>query len=551
MTGRNTRPPMNSEYDIVVIGGGINGVAIARECARAGRSVLLVEKNDFGSGTTSRTTRIVHGGLRYLEHGELSLVRESLRERGRLMRERPHLVRPLKFVFALNENSRHSALQLRAGLWLYRQLSRTRARNGHTADVLAELERRLDSGQRWALFQYDDAQCEYPERLVAEWLVEALHAGATARNHTEVLEVRTSDGRVQGVRVRDLLSGVEQFVRADWVVNATGPWADHVYAASGLQQARPMVGGVRGSHIVVPTFEGAPSTALYSEASDGRPVFVIPWNGQVLIGTTEVEDRRNPDLCRPAPAEIQYLLRAVHRLYPRARLTTADITYAFAGIRALPYTDTRNTAGITRRHVIRNHAEEGAMGFLSVIGGKLTTAAEVARQTARKVGVRCPEPQNVWVATGSASGIESTFGQWSQMVSLATGITEQAARAVAIWHGRCALPIAQMAGTDERFRRPICEHTDHIVAEAVSAVRYEHAVTLGDMLLRRVPVALSGCFGQDCAELAAERIGRALGWDARQIVRELDAFYAERESFLVNVERPDRFRAPELGESAA
>jgi len=164
------RPSVDGQhFHVVVIGGGINGVAVARECARAGKRTLLVEQNDFASGVTSRSTRIIHGGLRYLEHGELGLVRESVRERERLLRERSHLVHPVHFLFLLNEQSQRSALKVRAGLWLYRRFA------GRKSSPLSEMElkrveRALDAGHQWSIFNYEDAQCEFPERLVAEWM---------------------------------------------------------------------------------------------------------------------------------------------------------------------------------------------------------------------------------------------------------------------------------------------------------------------------------------------------------------------------------------------
>src|SRR5437588_2277033 len=183
------RPSLESErFHVVIIGGGINGVAIARECARAGKRTLLIEQHDFCSGTTSRSTRIIHGGLRYLEHGDIALVRESLRERERLLCARPHLVRPLQFVLALPRNGIRSTLSVRAGLWLYRRLGAHTARPARGKKLhLRAFEERLDSGSPWALFDYDDAQCEFPERLVAEWLQEAVQAGAVTRNYTRLL----------------------------------------------------------------------------------------------------------------------------------------------------------------------------------------------------------------------------------------------------------------------------------------------------------------------------------------------------------------------------
>src|SRR6202035_4177928 len=183
----NPRAPLEGQhFQVVVIGGGINGVAVARQCAQSGKRTLLVEQNDFASGVTSRSTRIIHGGLRYLEHGELGLVRESVRERERLLRERSHLVHPVHFLFLLNEQSQRSALKVRAGLWLYQRFA------GRKSSPLSEMElkrveRALDAGHQWSMFNYEDAQCEFPERLVAEWMLEAAEAGAVVRNHCEGL----------------------------------------------------------------------------------------------------------------------------------------------------------------------------------------------------------------------------------------------------------------------------------------------------------------------------------------------------------------------------
>src|SRR5256886_9271689 len=277
---RPERPSLQaSNFDVAIIGGGINGAAIARECTLAGRRVFLAEKGDFASGTTSRATRIIHGGLRYLEHGEIGLVRESLQERERLLKERPHLVHPLDFVLALPTHGiKRSALAIRIGIWLYRRAARSRA----SAPIrdLAALESTLDRGLHLSLFPYEDAQCEYPERLVAEWLAEAAEAGAIVRNYTHALEILTHEGKARGLRLRDLMTSEESEITADWIVNAAGPWADEILISSALEQRR-MIGGIRGSHIVLPVFAGAPTQAIYAEAADSRTVFVIPWAGQI------------------------------------------------------------------------------------------------------------------------------------------------------------------------------------------------------------------------------------------------------------------------------
>ncbi len=527
-------------YDIAIIGGGVNGLAIARECALAGRSVLLVEKDDFASGTTSRATRIIHGGLRYLEHGEIGLVRESLRERERLLKDRPHLVRPIDFVLALpTHGAVRSALAVRTALWIYGRAAGDRhAKSRNTAQI----ESQLDRGLKLSLFSYEDAQCEYPERLVAEWLGEAVQAGATIRNYTQALEVVVHEGKARGLRIRDRLSGGESEISADWVVNASGPWADEVLRQSGIQQ-KQLIGGVRGSHIVLPLFSGAPTQALYTEASDGRPMFVIPWAEQILVGTTEAAHEGSPDQTEPSPSETAYLLAAVRRLFPRAALNSSHMRYSYAGVRPLPYNPGKSMGAVSRRHILHDHLENGVAGLITLIGGKLTTAASVARDCARMMGIKVQEPRSTMVACGAADGIENTFKQWSRIVGKLGGIPIESAAAVAEWHGRRALCMTRMAGNEPLLRQPLCPHSHHIVAEAVEAVQREMAVTLGDILLRRVPVALGACWNEDCSRAAANCIGEVLGWSQRHRESELETFTEERQRFL-HPARPPKNTAP-------
>ena len=522
---------------VVVIGGGINGVAIARECARGGKRTLLLEQNDFAAGTTSRSTRIIHGGLRYLEYGELGLVRECLRERQRLLRDYCHLVRPLKFLLAVPEGGRHSAMAVRAGLWLYGAMGGARRSAGRNGG--RQLEALLDSRQDWAIFDYDDAQCEFPERLVAEWLTEGLAAGLVARNHTRVRTVLIRFGKACGVIAQDLLKGEESRIEADWVVNATGPWADQVCADSSIAMEAPLVGGLRGSHLVLPKFADAPEAAVYSEAVDGRPFFVIPWNGQLLVGTTEVRDQDDPGRTEPCAKEIEYLFNSVTALFPAAGISWSDVKCAFAGVRPLPYTLKEAPSAVTRRHLLHDHSDDGAAGMISVIGGKLTTAASLARECVRRIGVRTAEPSPMPLGTGHCSeDVGSALLQWSRQIAGMAHISEQSARAIAEWHGRQAMAVARLAASDERLRAPLCPHSDHLVAEAVEAVQHELAATLADILLRRVPVALSACWTEGCSRHAAERIGRALGWDDARQASEVEAFECERNQFLRKVSTP-------------
>jgi glycerol-3-phosphate dehydrogenase len=517
-------------FQVVVIGGGINGVAVARQCARAGKHTLLLEQNDFASGVTSRSTRIIHGGLRYLEHGELSLVRESLREREKLLRERSHLVHPMQFLLLLNENSRHSAMKVRTGLWLYQRMAGKSANAAATKMEAKRLEQALDAGHRWSFFDYEDAQCEFPERLVAEWLTEAVEAGATVRNHAEALSVDVVHGRVRGVPWRDQITGKDERVDATWVINCTGPWADRVCQRSSIRTSRPMLGGVRGSHIVLPRFSGSPEAAVYTEAADGRPFFIIPWNDQILAGTTEVADSGDPAKTVPSPEEINYLVRSVAQLFPKAKITAQSVKYAFAGVRPLPYSPGNKPSAVTRRHIVRDHSDDGATHMFSVIGGKLTTAAAVARECAEKIGLSASEPNGMAIGAGPA--LDPLLDDAVLEIARIGAVSEETARGMLEWHGKRAADIARMALVSAELRAPICPHTSHVVAEVVEAYRHECAITLGDVLLRRVPVALGACWSETCSRAAALRIGAVLGWNEHILGANLEAFETERNAFL-------------------
>ena len=545
------RAPLDGkQFHVVVIGGGINGVAVARACARAGKSTLLLEQNDFASGVTSRSTRIIHGGLRYLEHGEIGLVRESLRERERLLRERSHLVQPTQFLLLLNEQSQRSALKVRTGLWLYQRFAGRKTNRSLGEMELKRVERALDAGHRWSFFNYEDAQCEFPERLVAEWLTEAIDAGAIVRNHAEVLAVNVAHGRARGVLFRDRLSNKDVRVDAAWVINCSGPWADRVCQRSSIRTAKPMVGGVRGSHIVLSRFPAAPSVPLCTEAADGRPIFVLPWNDQVLVGTTEVADQGDPGRTQPSPEETDYLLNSVTKLFPKAKLSARDVKYAFAGVRPLPYSEGNRPSAVTRRHFLHDHTSEGAGRMISVIGGKLTTAASLARECVRKIGLTVKESNS----RGEGAGVVGSLGvgpgisdpglaldpvldQAVLEIARAGSVSEESARGLVEWYGKRAMDIARMALVSAELRAPICPHTSHVVAEVVEAYRRECAVSLADVLLRRVPVALGSCWSESCSREAALRIGAVLGWDEQTLGANLEAFETERSSFLHRVGR--------------
>jgi glycerol-3-phosphate dehydrogenase len=527
--GANRQPLSSQHFQVAVIGGGIMGVAIARECARAGKRTLLVEQHDFAGGTTSRSTRIL-SGLRALERGDIAFARETLREKEQLLRERPHLAHPSHFLLALSDEGGRSTMSARTALWLYRRMTGSKGNAAGFEMERKKLERALDAGQRWSIFNYEDAQCEFPERVVAEWLGEAVAAGAIARNHTQVLAVDIAHGRARGLMLRDWTRNVEEKIEATWIINATGPWADRTCQRSSIRTHQPMISGVRGSHIVVSTFPGAPNTAVYTDGIDGQPLHIIPWNEQILVGSTNVTDASDPSKVYPSLDEIEYLLRSLAKVFPKARSSQSDIRHAFAGIRALPREAQGDPDGAGRQHVLHDHEEENVARMISVIGGNLATATNVARDCARKIGIRVAE--NKTIATADGSVLNSLLDHWVVDIARAGNLSEESARAVVEWHGRRSQDIARMAMSSVELRTPICPHSQHIVAEAVHAYVNECAVTLGDVLLRRVPVALGACWSEACSREAALRIGAVLGWSDEETGAGLEALEMERAAFL-------------------
>ncbi len=538
---------MPERVDIIIVGGGINGVALARECAQAHKSVLLLECDDFASGTSSRSSRIVAGGIQPIDRSSFRMIRESLRGRAALLREQPHLVQPLDFVLAAGSASRSSGLQIRAALWLYRKLGKL-----PPAKVSAETESlrcALDPAQRWMLYPYQDAHCEFPERLVADWLRDACAAGAIARNHANVLSIRATEGRVRGVLLRDALTGEESYVESEWVINATGPWVDLVRDLTGLAATSPLARGVRSSHLMLRCWPGSPTIGIQAglrpgrqsmpqpAAREGQSISIAPWNGMLQVGTTNVSYSGDPSLASPSIEELEFLLTSAAALFPGAQLTSAAIAFSYAGVRpiathpgeSLPGTADDST---TCRHFLHNHADEGALGLLSIFGGTLATASALAQSTAHTMGLqfdRLPDPQ---LAFGESSVVESTLQQWASAVHASTGIPKESAEAIARWHGRHAMCVIQTALQDPILRQPIVEGRPQLVAQAVEAVAYEHAVTLADILLRRVPIALDQNWNADSTAQAAARIAPALYWNERRMKEEIQAFEEERSRFL-------------------
>jgi glycerol-3-phosphate dehydrogenase len=529
-----------SRFELIVIGGGINGAAIAREAALSGVEVLLLEREDFCAGTSAASTRLIHGGLRYLEHGELSLVRESLAERERLLATAPHLVEPLEIFLPLTHASRRGRLTIRLGMWLYDLLSFDKSLPSHrmlSRDEMLEALPGLDAGELLGGAAYFDAQVPYPERLVLENVLDAEAAGATLASHTAVTELIVDAGRVAGIAWEG--DGGSGKAYAGVVVNATGPWLDRVL---GRHSTTRLVGGTKGSHLVARPFTGAPPRAVYAEAaSDGRPFFVIPWNGLYLIGTTDERYDGDPSKAAISEAEYRYLLTEARRLFPGAADLEQCICYTSAGIRPLPPTEGVSEGAITRRHLINRHREVD--GLYSIVGGKLTTHGALARECLKRLRRRLGGEPKGRSADRPLPGALAPADRDALLEEL--GGAFGAATATRLWHtyGRASLELLRDARENDEFGQRLGPDMDLVVGELVHAIEREHARTLVDVMQRRTMFGLRSDFGKLSAPLAADWLVRLRLWDKARAAEEVAAYrrFARRHAVPVPQENSDRF----------
>ena len=521
-------------FDVLVIGAGINGAGIARDAAMRGLSVLLVDKGDVSAGTTSWSTRLVHGGLRYLEHYEVGLVRESLRERERLLKIAPHLVRPLSMLIPIYERDKRGPALVRLGMLAYDVLSLDKSLDHHhmlsAEDALAREPGLSPDGLRGAAVYYD-AQVEYPERLAVENALAAQGAGATLVTYAKVRRLVVESNVARGIELTDVLGGGSYVARGEVVVNVAGPWVDAVL--EGAQAPPPqMIGGTKGSHMVVERFRGAPSEALYVEAQDGRPYFIVAWNDLYLIGTTDERYAGDLDLVVAEDHEIEYLIEETNRVIPGAGLRRESVLYTYAGVRPLPHVADGATGGITRRHVIHDHAPDLAAQLISIVGGKITTYRNLAEQTVDMVFKKLGRP-NPGCDTGEVPLPGAPVGVVDALKArlVADGqINERtAARLVRVYGGRAGDVLEVGADADE-LREQIGPEPATLGAEVVHALRHEQAQTLMDVFMRRTMIGLGPRVGLGADEAAAAIAVRHCGWDAARAERELEGYrsYVER-----------------------
>ncbi len=510
-----------AQYDVIVIGGGINGAAIAREAVLSGLSVLIIERDDLCCGTSAAATRLIHGGLRYLEHAELGLVYESLAEREQLLKTASHLVEPFPFYVPVFAESRRSKWKVKAGMLLYDLLSIGKSVPGHSMLNAAELSAALPSLRRENLrggALYYDAQITFPERLVIELVQDAVDNGAQLMTHTAVTSIDVTDGRVSAVEYRGTANGR---ATAKVIINASGPWVDQV---AGVHARHRLIGGTRGSHLVIAPFVGLPGGAVYSEAaSDGRPFFVVPWNGMCLIGTTDERYQGDPADVTVTPAERDYLLAETHRLLPGAGDLSASVCYGYAGIRALPYQPSGAESAITRRHII--HAHRDAAGLYSIVGGKLTTHRALAVDVLKRLRRHFPQlPRKSPTLDRNTPGCLLPDERRELSAALTSRFDAQLADRLLRIYGANAARLLQLCDESREYSMVITPRSGLLVAELVYAKSAQWAQSLIDILQRRCMAGLSADAGLGCVDAAGQWLIRLGLSDRSSALEQISAY---------------------------
>lgn len=499
-------------FDLGVVGGGITGAGIARDAALRGLRVALLEAEDFASGTSSRSSRLVHGGIRYLEHGHLHLVFESSRERRTLMRIAPHLVRPLPFTWPVYQGARVSRARLALGLGLYDALSmfRNAARHERLSreDVL-RWEPRLRSEDLVGGARYYDASTD-DSRLTLANIVAASEAGAAVLNHAPVTGFELVGGRVRGLRARDNIAGDSFVVRALTIVNATGPWSDDVRAFEARVDRRS-VAGSRGAHIAVPRNRiGNQDAVTMLHPADGRVLFALPAGDQAIIGTTETATAPGDRDSRASPQDVAYLLAAANSYFPAAALTDNDVVAAWSGIRPLAQQLTTGDVGsASREHTIMR----GPHGVLHVTGGKLTTYREMASQVVDQLAG--PEATLERTATiplpGGDRPVEDVMSEAGEVIN------DGAVRNRLVFaYGTRWRDVWDIGNDRHELRERLDPEHAVIGAEVAHAVEREMAMSLGDVLIRRTRLAFeSSDHARAVASVVADLVAPRLQWTTR------------------------------------
>lgn len=521
----------DQQFDALIIGGGMAGAGVARDLALRGASVALFEKADFASGTTSRSSKLVHGGLRYLELFDFKLVRESLRERETLGRLAPHLIRPLPFLIPIYRGGRRGLIKVRIGLALYDWLTPGKATDRYRVirpEAALALEPEIRAEDLKGAGYYFDDLLLFPERLCLENILSACRHGARAFNYAAVEEVVTGPQGLEGLRVRDLLTDQVHRVRGRVIVNAAGPWVDRIRALAGIADHGPhVIRTTKGIHCLLPRLT---ERAVYLPARDERMIFVVPWREFSLVGTTDTDFDGNLDRLWATKEEVTYLLGEVRRVLPDRRVTADNVLYTYAGVRPLTHEPGKSPSKVSRQHRVWVEGPGGR--FLTITGTKLTCFRSLAEAVSDLAMARLGRRAAARTAHLTLDGADDSAGRlearaWMDVSAerAATGLARETLERLVETYGRNYVRVLDLARKRPDGSERLCPQNTEIVAQLHYAVAEELTISLQDFLLRRTGIGTSPCQGLDCAEAIAARMGDLLGWNSRRREAELAAFH--------------------------
>lgn len=513
-------------WDVLVIGGGITGAGVAREAAMRGLRTALVEARDLAWGTSSRSSRLVHGGLRYLEQGRLGLVHESLRERRVLLTIAPHLVRPMAFLFPVHRNARVPLWKLAAGMLLYDALALFRNVRVHRMlgkRALLRREPMLREKDLAGGAVYWDAQCD-DARLVVATARAAVAHGAAVATWTEVTGFLHAGRRISGVQLRDRLTGETGTALAHTVINATGPWADQLRRMEN-PAVDPLLRPTRGSHVLVERSRvGHRGAITLASPVDGRVMFILPWDERLsYVGTTDTDTDEPPEAVAATEDDVVYLLRSVNAVFPNAHLTEADVRATWSALRPLIAPgDGMAESARSREHLVT----EGSGGMITVVGGKLTTYRVMAQDavnaavTALRERDGRPVPPDALTDLTPLPGGESAELGTIRGQGVELGLPLPTVRHLLRLYGTEAAAVFNLVREERFLSRAI--HPEHpaIAAEVLHVARRELVRTVEDVLARRIRLAWETADGGAAAAAeTAALMAREMGWGAEETAR--------------------------------
>jgi glycerol-3-phosphate dehydrogenase len=496
-------------FDVIVIGGGIVGAGVARDTALRGLDTLLLEKDDFGTGTTSRSTRLIHGGLRYLRQLEFGLVRQDLSEREVMLRIAPHLVYPLSFFIPIPTFSLNFAMFF--GTILYDVISFDKTLPNHKylskATTLAE-EPGLQVKGLQGSYVYSDCTIPLTERLNWETALSAAEHGATVVNHAKVTGILRDGNRVTGVEVNDQVSGETLHASGKLVVNAAGHWVDIIKEML-FKDKPPYLRRTKGAHIVIPQVSKH-ALVLFSPR-DGRLFFVIPWEGFSLVGTTDTDYKDNLDAVYATREDVEYILEGLHLAYPCVGMD--DVHYAYAGLRSLALKPGRSASDTSRSHEIIDHSKDDHIdGLVSILGGKITAYRAVAKDAADLVCRKMGNKSHCVTGERPLPGAPAMTSAEIADMAEREGISNSTATHLSRIYGSRSGRVLAMAGDNKSGLRPLSPGGPDILAQVRYAVQNEICMTVSDFMLRRSAVGLRKDLGMDTVPAVAAEMQKLLGW---------------------------------------